>query len=157
MEVITEEEQQEIIEWANQNYTTFLHNGEYRHFIVLTDLPGAPLCIWNIKKRIMDIEDLHKYQQEPLLRDYIGYITDGGKIHRHRDRSYYEAIHTRFNAFVQLPEEGGMPIYNDITIPVKERQYIKCYSGIHYHHCELVKGPKARIVLSFGFLIPSEC
>ena len=153
MEVITEEEQQEIIEWANQNYTTFQKTGPGRQFQIINVLPDVPACVWKIKKRVMDIENLHNYKQEPYFKDYIGYITDGGKIHKHRDPNEGDLIHTRFNVFVQLPEEGGMPIYNDITIPVKERHYVKCYSGLHYHHCEMVTGPKARIVLSFGFLI----
>jgi len=156
MEVITEAEQAELIQWGNANYTTFTKNGNTntRQFQVLNDLDGAPSCIWDIKQRIVDKEGLHNAPQEPMFKDYMGYITHGGQIHPHRDANRNGLFHTRFNAIVQLPVKGGLPIYAGQTLHVAERQYVRCNSGIDEHTCELVEGPKARIVLSFGFLLP---
>jgi len=154
MEVITETEQLELIEWANQNYTTFTKNGSGRQFRILNDLPGVPSCVWNIKQRIIDIEHLEDAPQEPIFRDYVGYILPGGQIHPHKDPNRNGLIHTRFNAVIQLPEKGGMPMYGGKIIPVSERHYVRCNSGTDIHYCELVEGTKARIVISFGFLLP---
>lgn len=151
MEVITEVEQRELIQWANENYPTFRKNGMGRQFQILG--VDAPSCIWDIKQRIVDREGLHDAVQEPRFKDYIGYIQPGGQIHPHTDPNRDGLIHTRFNAVVQLPEKGGMPIYGGKVIPVSERHYVRCNSGIDEHYCELVEGTKARIVLSFGFLL----
>lgn len=153
MEVITIAEQAELIEWANHNYGSFIKNGFGRQFKKLRELPTIPACVWDIKARIVAIERLENAPQEPLFEDYIGYITDGGKIHPHKDSNRDGLIHTRFNAFVQLPEKGGLPVYGDVVLPVSERHYVRCNSGIDVHTCEMVEGPKARIVLSFGFLL----
>jgi len=153
MDVITEAEQTEIILWANQHYPSFEKNGTGRQFQILNGCANVPSCVWDIKQRIVEREGIHDAPQEPMFKDYIGYITDGGQIHPHLDRNRDGRIHTRFNVFVQLPEKGGMPIYGEKTIQVCERHYIRCNSGIDKHYCELVEGKKARIVLSFGFLL----
>jgi len=153
MEVITVAEQAELAEWANQNYRSFTKNGVGRHYKKLCELPTIPVCVWDIKARIVALEQLENAPQEPIFEDYIGYITAGGKIHPHKDPNQDDLIHTRFNAFVQLPEKGGLPIYGDVVLPVSERHYVRCNSGIDVHTCEMVEGPKARIVLSFGFLL----
>jgi len=157
MEVVTEAEQAELIQWANSNYHTFTKNGvsNFRQFQILNRLSNVPSCIWDIKQRIIDKENIHNAPQEPIFQDYIGYITNGGQIHLHKDPNRDGLFHTRFNAFIQLPIKGGLPIYGGKTIEVLERHYIRCNSGIDEHTCELVEGPKARIVLSFGFLLPS--
>jgi len=154
MEVITEAEQAELIQWGNANYTTFQKNGPGRQFKVLTGFANTPSCVWDIKKRIVEKEGLQNAPQEPMFKDYMGYITDGGKIHPHTDPNRDGLIHTRFNVVVQLPVKGGLPIYGGKTLQVSERHYVRCNSGIDEHTCELVEGPKARIVLSFGFLLP---
>jgi hypothetical protein len=156
MEVITEAEQTELIEWANQNYTSFIKNGFGRQFQKLRVLPTVPACVWEIKKRVVAAETIEGARQEPLFEDYMGYITDGGKIHPHKDQNLDDLIHTRFNVFVQLPVKGGLPVYGDKVIPVSERCYVRCNSGIDVHTCEMVEGSKARIVLSFGFLLPAS-
>ena len=151
---MTEAEQAELIQWANQNYPTFIKNGKGRQFKCLNGLVGVPPCVWDIKRRIVEKEGLHDAPQEPLFKDYMGYILPGGQIHPHTDPNRDGLIHTRFNVVVQLPERGGLPIYGGKTIHVSERQYVRCNSGIDQHLCELVEGSKARIVISFGFLLP---
>ena len=151
-EVMKPEEQKTIIEWANLNYHRFQKNGPGRQFCQFRELPDVPECVYTIRERIVQREKLHGVMQEPLLTDYIGYIQDGGQIHPHIDPNRGDLIHTRFNVFVQLPEKGGMPVYNDETIQVKEHSYIICCAGLHKHYCEKVEGSKARIILSYGFL-----
>lgn len=159
--VMTSEEQVEIVEWANKNYVNFINNGPGRQYHFLDTFEDIPICIWNIKQRVVEKEGLYEYRQEPVFRDYIGYIVNGGQIHPHKDpnNDFLDddlLIHTRFNVFIQLPLKGGMPIYGNKKIDVKELEYIRCLSGLETHYCEKVEGEKARIILSFGFLIPQN-
>lgn len=156
MEVVTEAEQREIIDWANKNYKTFISNGPGRQFRPLNKNSSVLPCVWDIKKRIVELEHLDNARQEPFLKDYIGYIQPGSKIHPHTDPNRDGLIHTRFNVIIQLPEKGGLPIYGGKVIETSERQYVRCNSGIDQHYCQLVEGTKARIVLSFGFLLPPQ-
>jgi len=156
--VMTRDEQMEIVEWANKNYVNFKINGPGRQYECLDIFDDIPDCVWKIKERVIEKESLGEYRQEPKFRDYIGYIINGGQIHPHKDPNDNDddilLIHTRFNVFVQLPLRGGMPIYGNKKIGVKELEYIRCLSGLETHYCQKVEGEKARIILSFGFLIP---
>lgn len=152
--VVTIEEQQKIIEWANQNYHNFKPNGYSRQYNCLNYFDDIPQCVWDIKDRIIKKENLYEYQQEPIFRDFISYIQEGGKIQPHIDSNVDGYVHTRFNVFIQLPIKGGLPIYNNKIIQVNELEYIKCFSGLYKHHCQKVESDKPRIILSYGFLIP---
>jgi hypothetical protein len=167
--VMSVEEQNEIINWANNNFTKFRPNGHGRQYCIFdnindenieyskNNLPlidaNYPLSIMSIKKRIVCLENLHGSIQEPKFKDFISYITDQGQIHQHVDHNSNNLIHTRFNVIVQLPNIGGLPIYNDNIILINEREYVRCDSGLHKHYCQKVHGDKARIVISYGFLI----
>ena len=154
--ILSENEQAQIVEWVTKNYHRLKSPGHNRYMNQLDLLPDAPSCIWDIKKRIVDKENLHNAIQEPLFRDAIGYMIEGGQLHRHTDSNKGSLVHTRFNVYVQLPKKGGRPIYDETLCNLKERTYICCRSGIDFHHCELVEGDRARIVVSFGYLLPYE-
>lgn len=160
-EVVTLDEQQELITWINNNYTTFLPNPNCkrmkRWYLKMNEASSnVPSCIWNIKRRIVEREGLQGQEQEPRYTDFIGCIIEEGGFTPHKDPNINDKIHTRFNAIIQLPESGGLPVYNNITFHVKERYYIVCHSGIHLHACQTVVGPKHRMILSFGFLLDKE-
>ena len=157
--ILSFEEQQIIVKWIDQNYKLLDHNGYNRYNIKLSLLKKTihiPSCIYEIKKRIVEAEQLHNFEQEPLFEDSICYMINGAQLHKHTDPNYNNLVHTRFNVYVQLPHEGGYPIYNNNLYKLKERTYICCRAGIDYHSCEKVKGDKARIILSFGFLLPLD-
>ena len=158
--ILSEEEQKIIVDWTRNNYQYFTCTGKnkndprYRQFL---DFFGEiPPIFYEIKNRIMDKEDLHKYQQEPLFRDSIAYAQHGSQLHRHTDPNRFGLIHVRFNVYVQLPYQGGTPVYGDTNIYLKERTYVCCRSGLDSHHAEKVIGERERIVISYGFLIPKE-
>lgn len=156
--IMTTEQQKEIVEWVKINYTYFKSSGYNRYMQLLNYFDDVPKCIWEIKNRIVDKELLHEFQEEPIFKDSIGYMMDGGQLHNHVDPNPIneELYHTRFNVYVQIPNKGGMPIYNNNLYQLKEMTYICCRSGIDYHSCEKVEGERERIVLSFGFLLPFE-
>ena len=154
--IMTIEEQNEIINYAKNNYKIFDKNGYNKWKKALDELPKVPECIWEIKKRIIEKENLYDSPQEPTLKDQIGYMIEGGFLHLHVDQNKDGLIHTRFNVYVQIPYEGGMPIYSNHRIDIKEREYTICRSGIDFHYTDKVKGDRERIILSFGFLLPYE-
>jgi hypothetical protein len=157
--ICTVDEQNIIVNWLNNNYNLLDVNGYNRYNSKLSELKektNIPVCIYEIKKRIVDAEQLHEFNQEPVFEDSVGYMINGGKLHKHTDPNLNNLVHTRFNVYVQLPEEGGYPIYSNNLYKLKERTYICCRAGIDYHECQEVKGDKARIILSFGFLLPVD-
>jgi len=125
---------------------------------LLNYFDDVPPCIWDIKQKIVDIEQLSQYEQEPMFKDAIGYMVDGGALHLHKDSNPSESnlIHVRYNVYVQIPHEGGIPVYDGVECGLRERSYICCRSGIDPHYCTTVHGLRERVVLSFGFLMPSE-
>jgi hypothetical protein len=155
--ILTIEEQAIIVEWTRNNYKTFMSSGYNRQMQVFDyyDHDYVPSCIWDIKKRIMDKEDLHGFKQEPLFRDAIGYMTDGGQLHEHTDPNprFSNLIHTRFNVMISKPVAGGVPVQNGKEIRVEEGDVWRCDAGIYKHSCTEVQGNKPRIVCSFGFLL----
>ena len=83
-------------------------------------------------------------------------MTNGGKLHEHKDPKSEDKEHIRFNVYVQLPEEGGRPIYADVQHNLKERQYICCRASIDKHSATKCVGNRARIIISYGWLIPKD-
>jgi len=156
--IMTIDEQQVIVEWVKKNYKYFKSTGFNRYFQQLDYFDDVPLCVWEIKKRIVENEKLHNYQQEPIFKDSVGYMSEGGELHLHTDPNpnNSELYHTRFNVYVQIPDKGGLPIYNNKICNLQERTYICCRSGIDKHCCQKVEGKRERIVISFGFLLPFE-
>jgi len=154
--IMTIEEQYEIIQYAKENHLLFDKNGYNKWKKNLYELDNVPNTIWNIRNRIIEKENLYNTPQEPIMRDQIGYMKDGGYLHLHVDENSNGLIHTRFNVYVQIPYEGGLPIYSNHKIDIKEREYTICKSGLDFHYTDVVKGERERIILSFGFLLPYE-
>lgn len=158
--IITLKEQEEIVNWTRKNYKYFKENGYNRYMQKLEYFEDVPECIWNAKNKIIEIEQLHDFEQEPMFKDSIGYMCDGGQLHIHTDlnpppnEKCEQLYHTRFNLYVQLPKKGGYPIYNNIHCTLNERTYICCRSNLDKHYCAKVEGQRERIVISFGFLLP---
>lgn len=154
--IMSEQEQEIIVNWLRDNYLRLKSNGYNRYMKSMYDIPDIPKIVWDIRQRIVDKENLHDAIQEPKFKDSIGYMLDGGQLHEHQDPNNYGLIHTRFNVYVQIPEKGGYPVYNGHIYKLKERTYICCKAGIEPHYCEKVEGKRERIILSYGFLLPIE-
>ena len=156
--ILTLDEQSEIVEWTRKNYIYFSNKNNNRFMQKLSYFNDVPKCVWDIKHRIFEKENLYGYEQEPTMKDSIGYMINGAQLHIHTDPNppNSDLIHTRFNVYVQIPEKGGYPIYNNVLHKLNERTYICCRSGIDLHYCEKVEGYRERIVISFGLLIPKD-
>jgi len=156
--IVSVEEQDQIVKWTRNNYKYFKKNGGNKYMQRIDYFNNLPECIYKIKQRIFDKEELHGYECEPIFRDSIGIMFKGESLHLHTDPNpkNNNLIHTRYNVYIQLPEIGGYPIYNNVHCKLKERTYICCRSGIDKHCCAPVEGDKERIILSFGVLVPME-
>jgi len=141
-----------IAEWANLTYKSFNPNGYGRQYGVLQEL-NPPKEVWDIKKLIVKKHTLHNAKQEPMFKDFCGFITEGGAIHPHKDPNDGSLVHTRFNVMISKPIEGGEPIQNGVVVKVNEGDVWRCDAGIVKHWCSPVVGGKPRIVLSYGFLL----
>jgi hypothetical protein len=141
-----------VKKWADENYKTFRPNGFGRQYGILQNI-NTPKEVWEIKEKVVDFFKLHDAKQEPIFKDYCGYIKEGGAIHKHTDINEGSLIHTRFNVMISKPIEGGEPVQNNIVLSVNEGDVWRCDAGKVLHWCTPVIGNKPRIVLSFGFLL----
>ena len=154
--ILSEDEQKVIVDWVRLNYLKLNENGEKKYMKNMHEIHDIPEIVWEIKNRIVQKENLFDAIEEPLFKDSIGYMMEGGQLHKHIDPNRYGLYHTRFNVYVQIPKKGGYPIYADQVLRLKERTYICCRAGLDPHYCEIVEGDRERIILSYGYLLPKE-
>jgi hypothetical protein len=157
--IISKKELNFILAFINANENLFEENGvsPNRKFITLLKESNTPNLFFDIKKRILDKENItNNYIEDSAYGDYIGYITNGGKIHYHNDPTISGYDHIRFNLFLSVPKKGGFPIYNGITIPVIVGDYVRCNSSKEYHECEMVEGDIPRIIISYAIFLKNE-
>jgi len=166
-EVISLSENEYLCQWVKHNYNSFDMNENYTGYCTFIknisnnckDKDEIIKIIKNIKDRIIQKENLFNVIQcesdTDLLHDFLYYNENGSKLHLHHDfcDSIKGKIQIRFNVCIQKPEFGGRPIYAGNIIELVERNYIICRSEIDYHTSEWISGNKAKISISFGFLI----
>lgn len=148
----SQQELQELKDWVETNKRSFTANGIGRQFGVFSNL-GYPSAALSLREKIIKTFSLEGTCQEPLFKDYCGYITEGGAIHPHSDPNVGKLIHTRFNVMISKPVGGGTPIQDGKEIQVEEGDVWRCDAGLVKHWCSPVVGDKPRIVCSFGFLL----
>ena len=157
-EIMSEEERLTILKWFQGlkqadkiNKLTF-HRGDY---LLLLDDKTIPIEIWKIKRRIIEKEGLHEYRQDPLFKDLITLIPNGGVLHPHTDPNSFDgSIHCRFNIFINVPGVFDT-YYGGYLVEAKNGHYVMCRSGIDMHWSSLNKDDD-RIALSFGYLLPMK-
>ena len=157
--IISKKELNFILKFININIDLFQENNfsPNRKFLSLQKVINPPSLLFDIKKRILDKENIkNNYINDSTYGDYIGLITNGGKIHYHNDPTIPGYDHIRFNLFLSVPTKGGFPIYNGITIPVIVGDYVKCNSSKECHECEMVDGSIPRIIISYGIYLKNE-
>jgi hypothetical protein len=154
--IISKNDRDFILKFIEINKDYFQDNpiSQNRKFLILEKKINPPNLFSEIKKKILIKENiLNNYIDDSPYGDYIGYISNGGKIHKHIDPTIAGYDHVRFNLFLSLPKKGGLPIYNDVTIPVKVGDYVKCNSSKEYHECQIVESDIPRIVISYGIFL----
>jgi hypothetical protein len=151
--IMSEEERISVLNWVKDTVGVGLR--DKRIHIDLDESDATiPQAIWDIKQRIVERENLHGYEKEPVYKDFLAIVLPGGMFIPHTDPNKGECIHTRFNVFFQLPEKGGRVYYSGKLIESKEGCYVMCRSGLDIHWGDKNKDTKGRVSISFGFLIP---
>ena len=154
---ISEEEQEIIRDWAlrNEKYLTPNPSGPYRARRLLIRIPEKLDLNYEIKKRIIEIENLENNNFEPVRGDFVSVQRNGAKVPEHIDvNPTDEKLHSRrYNVFITLPEKGGLPIYGGEVINITERTLLKVESGLIPHSTTQVEGQIPRIILSYGFAV----
>ena len=153
---ISNVEKEYLLDWVNKNKHKFPANlaSKNRHFVILKNIENSPLeLVEEIKNRIIKLENIQNWLDEPLMHDYIGINSHGGAIHPHTDPNQDDYIHTRYNIILSYPKEGGESIYGNNINTLEENMIWKCIAGKVMHSSKPVIGSKPRITLSLGFLI----
>jgi hypothetical protein len=164
---ISDEEQNFLLNWVSKNESLFhinqtgsdTVNAPYgsRKMCILSNFKNAPIeLVTNIKNRIIDIENIGEWIEEPYFKDAIGINGEGGAIHTHSDPNIDGYTHTRYNVILSYPIEGGHSIYDGRINILKEKMVWKCVAGKVKHGSTNVVGPKPRITLTLGFQIKDK-
>lgn len=159
--IINDAEQQEIKNWCKTIFYLLDNNGFNRKKKPFKYLPNVPNIVYDIQKRIEAIElknglELNKYQEDDTLFNSVGVALHGSQMHKHIDTAPTGFIHIRYNVYVSIPVSGGLPIYSDKLLEIKEKNYVCCRSSIDHHFTLKTLGPRPRIVLSYGYYVPEE-
>jgi hypothetical protein len=156
-DVISTEEQSVLVEWALEMSPLLKANGPGRTFLKVPDLPFAPPEYETVRARIEALLNLPpETDPEPVFGRYLSVISEGGAVHPHLDPTPDNRRHLRCNLFLQLPDEGGLPIIARREIPVRERSILAFFPSDEWHSSQAVHGPYWRIICSFGYLTPLE-
>ena len=151
--VINIVEQLTLLTWAFKNKNKFLPNliDPKREWMQLKR-GECPELIWEIKKRIVDRENIKNYIDDTHIGDIITWGQHNTHIPNHTDDTIDNYNHMRYNLFLLKPLRGGNCLYDSKKYNPNERDYVIC-DVTKNHSTTPVVGPKPRIVISYGFLI----
>jgi len=103
---ISELQINEILQWINtQNSNLELSTGFNSFYSKLNFLNNYPKCLNEIRKRCQNITN--GIYQEPIFKDFIHEIKNGGFVSEHTDPTIEGCKHLRCNILLQKPEKGG--------------------------------------------------
>ncbi len=156
---ISNEEKEILLEWIEKNQSYFIKNknGAHRKYAILKGIENYPKeIVSNLKNKIIEIDNIKEWIEEPIFYDLIGINEETGNIHRHTDPNIDGYVHTRYNIILMYPYEGGHSIYGNSLNVLEENMVWKCVAGDIVHASTPVVGNRPRITLSLGFQIKRE-
>jgi hypothetical protein len=153
---ITVDEQLFLRDWALRNEEYLIPNpsGPYRKRKVLKKLPEYPNILNELKDRLMVLENINSSVDIITNgeQDMVSIQRNMGMVPEHIDYDRLEGYYLRrYNVFVSLPEEGGLPIYDGEVVDIKERSILRVDAGLMRHSTTKINGETPRIMLSYGF------
>ena len=152
---IDDETKQVLLDWIDLNSQSFNVNplNKGRKVKMFSTEDSIYELITTIKNKLIEIEGIDDWKQEPMYGDFIGINSEGSSIHVHTDYNNGDYIHTRWNLILSYPEEGGHSMYDGEINVLEEKLIWKCVAGRYFHGSTEVIGSKPRVTLSLGFLI----
>ena len=152
---ISEEERVVIEEWVLRNEMCFIPNpsGPFRLMQFFDNIPEKLDLVQEIKKRIIDIENIEGEYFNPFMGDFASVHRNGGQVPQHIDHNPQDQTlySRRYNVFITLPEKGGLPIYDGEVLDLPEKSLLRVDAGLIPHSTTIIQGNKPRIILSYGF------
>jgi hypothetical protein len=152
---ISNKEKEILLEWVEKNQSHFIkNNSNYRKYVILNRIKNYPKeIVTRLRNRIIEIDNIGEWIEEPLFYDLISINEEFGNIHPHTDPNVNGYIHTRYNIILKYPIEGGHSIYGNSINVLEENMVWKCIAGEVMHASTPVVGNIPRITLSMGFQI----
>ncbi len=140
-------------EWFKGNQA-----GDGRRFFKMDHVtPDGDQVLYDMKTRLAAHYGLGQYVVPPNLKDFIGYITEGGKVHEHTDPDLPNRRHVRINVVVRQTQ-GCRPTLEGMPIDVAEGDAWLNLASMCIHGTTPVVGPGYRSAISFGYQIdPKVC
>lgn len=114
--------------------------------------PDGDQVLFEMKQKLAKHYDLGDYRVPPNLKDFIGYITEGGSVHPHTDADLPGQRHVRINILIKQPG-GCIPLLEGMPISVAEGDAWLNLASQCMHSTTPVEGPGYRSALSFGYQI----
>jgi hypothetical protein len=114
--------------------------------------PAGDSRLYEAKERLAAYYRLGDYVVPPKLKDFLGYITEGGAIHPHTDPDAVGRRHVRINVLVRQPK-GCIPLIEGVPILVTEGDAWLNLASQCIHATTPVEGSGYRSALSFGYQV----
>jgi hypothetical protein len=90
---------------------------------------------------------------DPTFNDLIGWISEGGSVHPHKDPASDGRMHVRINMLVDKPDAGCVPTFDGIPVDVDVGDAWLCFASHCMHATTAVVGKKRRSILSYGLQV----
>lgn len=155
---VTPEFLEHVTKITLENAEQFKNNqaGANRKFMKMDSVtPDGDTFLYAVKQELGKRYELGDYVVPPNLKDFIGYITEGGSIHPHKDPDLPGKRHVRINVLVKQPG-GCLPLLEDIPIAVGEGDAWLNLASQCIHGTTPVEGPGYRSAISFGYQIDKK-
>ncbi len=114
--------------------------------------PDGDKVLYDMKQHLAAHYEIGEYVVPPTLKDFVGYITDGGSIHPHTDPDLPGKRHVRINVLVQQPG-GCIPLLEGMPIAVSVGDAWLNLASQCIHATTPVVGSGFRSAISFGYQI----
>ncbi|KQS51703.1 MULTISPECIES: outer membrane protein assembly factor BamB family protein [unclassified Sphingomonas] len=153
---ISERERNELVAWAVRMRPHLQANFANRQYRQTDTLPELPQVYTTVRERLERSARLADAEREPEFGWYLSVIESGGAVHSHLDPTRPGRRHLRCNLFLQLPQAGGFPVIEGQSRPLGEGDMLAFFPSERRHRSEVVGGDRARIICSFGYLVPEN-
>ena len=156
--IMTEEERKDIIQWVCNNFFQFDMVRGYTKLKYVFSIydKTVPAAIWRIKNRIIHKENMYDYMPIPIFTDLVLVNTTGGSTPPHMDPNLGDFKQIRFNVGIMIPKTGSKTVYDGKPVVIKEGHYALCRAGMDIHSVDVNTSEHPRILLSYGFCVPSS-
>ncbi|WP_353203735.1 hypothetical protein [Sphingomonas sp.] len=154
---ISEADRSHLLDWAISTEPYLRQNGPARLCKKTEFIPTVDARYHAVRlaiQRHMGLAD--ESTTEPDHGWLVSIIKAGGMVHPHIDSAPAGMRHLRCNLFLQLPEAGGRPVIDGVPIDVRERMLLAFYPSERKHWSEPCAGERARVMLSFGYVVPQD-